>query len=237
MHQRERVLQPASEHLVRAARVRHAGRVIVGEVQVAALWRSAALTTSRDCTLAPSMAPRKSSSKARTRWRLSRNRAPNTSCSKGASLGRGAQARPRQAPFAELRPSPAPPDARVRGEAPFGSHDPRGNASGSTPAGCRSGPVPVPSHRQRPSPSHQRRCRASPARGRALDHTSRTDSRPMMVPIVTGVGLFVLPRTQPGRLTARRTGAVGGILIEPLACLLEIPLCQASCRVDLSRLL
>ena len=52
------------------------------KMTAAALCTSARRTTSRGWTLAPSTVPRKSTSKAMTRWRVSRKKAAKTSALK-----------------------------------------------------------------------------------------------------------------------------------------------------------
>ena len=75
----EGVAQPAGDRAVRAARLGDARGWLWQAMSAAALSASARRATTRGCMLAPSTDPWKSSSKAMTRWRLSRKTAAKTS--------------------------------------------------------------------------------------------------------------------------------------------------------------
>jgi len=69
----ERILQPARDELVGLAGLCDSTGVLCANMTAAALCERACFTTSRGCTLAPSIVPRNSSSKEIRRCRLSSN--------------------------------------------------------------------------------------------------------------------------------------------------------------------
>jgi hypothetical protein len=77
--ERERILEPARDELVGVAGFRDSAWMLCAKMTAAALCESACFTTSRGCTLAPSIVPRNNSSKEISRCRLSRCRQQNTS--------------------------------------------------------------------------------------------------------------------------------------------------------------